>query len=179
MVVFLFLSLLVLVFEWTGLRGQISVDYLRHQVLGHRLGGLVVFILLFSLGNLIQIPGWLFLAAAVLTMGKIYGGMATYIAACVSCAVTFLIIRYVGGDVLRQIESKFAEKALKHLHAQPIRSVIMLRVLFQTMPALNYTLSMSGVPFRKYMMGTFLGLPVPIILYCFLFDYLAQMLRLT
>jgi hypothetical protein len=29
------------------------------------------------LGNLVQIPGWIFLAAAVLTLGRFWGGLAT------------------------------------------------------------------------------------------------------
>ena len=36
------------------------------MILQHQISGLLMFVLLFSLGNLVQIPGWLFLAAAVL-----------------------------------------------------------------------------------------------------------------
>jgi uncharacterized membrane protein YdjX (TVP38/TMEM64 family) len=51
-------------------------------------------------------------------------------------------------------------------------------VLFQTLPALNYALAMSGVRFRAYLLGTLLGLPLPIALYCLFFDALAQALHL-
>ena len=49
--------------------------------------------------------------------------------------------------------------------------------MFQTVPALNYTLALSGVPFRAYLIGTLLGLPLPIALYCLFFDYLARTLK--
>ena len=130
------------------------------------------------MGNLIQIPGWVFLAAAVLTLGRIWGGLATYVAASISCALTFFTIRLVGGDALRQLKSKTAVRILGQLDARPIRSVILLRVLFQTVPALNYALALSGIRFRQYFTGTLLGLPLPIILYCLFFDYLAKMLRI-
>jgi len=38
---------------------------------------------------------------------------------------------------------------------------------------------MSGVKFRNYLIGTLLGLPLPIILYCVFFDYLAKALKIV
>ena len=58
--VVVFLGLLFAVFEVSGLRGHFSLEFLRQQIVAHQLGGLLIFILLFSLGNLIQIPGWIF-----------------------------------------------------------------------------------------------------------------------
>jgi uncharacterized membrane protein YdjX (TVP38/TMEM64 family) len=52
-------------------------------------------------------------------------------------------------------------------------------MLFQTVPALNYTLAMSGIRFRDYLIGTLLGLPIPIALYCVFFDYLAKVLKIA
>lgn len=169
-----FLALLFAVFELSGLRGHLSLEFLQNTIQQHRFGGLLIYILLFSLGNLIQIPGWIFLAAAVLALGKTMGGMATYVAATVSCVITFLAIRFVGGDALRQLDNKIAAGLLSKLDAYPVRIVVLLRILFQTVPALNYALALSGVRFRHYLAGTMLGLPLPIILYCLLFDYLAK-----
>lgn len=175
----LFLGVLLAVFHFTGLRDHFSLAFLRQTIQDHQLGGLLVFILVFALGNLIQIPGWLFLAAAVLALGRTWGGLATYVAACVSCVVSFLLIRWVGGDALRQLDNRLAARILARLDARPITSILMLRVLFQTLPALNYALALSGVRFRAYLLGTLLGLPLPIAAYCLLFDYLAMAFHLT
>lgn len=174
--VILFLGLLFAAFEVSGLREHFSLDFLRDRITANKLGGLLVFVLLFCLGNLIQIPGWLFLAAAVLALGQFWGGVATYIAASISCVFTFLTIRWIGGDALRKLDSRVAAQLLGLLDAQPIGSVFFLRILFQTIPALNYSLAMSGVRFRDYLMGTLLGLPLPIMLYCLFFEYLARVL---
>jgi uncharacterized membrane protein YdjX (TVP38/TMEM64 family) len=91
--VFLFLGLLLAVFELSGLRDQFNLAFLQHQILENKISGLLIFILLFSLGNLIQIPGWVFLAAAVLALGRTWGGVATYVAASTSCVLTFFTIR--------------------------------------------------------------------------------------
>jgi uncharacterized membrane protein YdjX (TVP38/TMEM64 family) len=175
----LFLALLLAVFELSGLRGQFNLAFLQQRIAENRATGLLVFVLLFSLGNLIQIPGWIFLAAAVLTLGQVWGGLATSVAACISCALTFVSIRLVGGDALRELKGKTAHRLLARLDAQPVRSVLLLRILFQTVPALNYALALSGIRFRQYMLGTLLGLPLPIALYCIFFDTLARLLKLV
>lgn len=176
--VLLFLGVLLAVFELSGLRDHLNLDFLRHKIVENKLNGLLIFVLLFSLGNLIQVPGWIFLAAAVLALGQTWGGIATYIAAIISCVVTFLTIRLIGGDALRALKGKLATRILGQIDAQPIQSVIVLRVLFQTVPALNYALAMSGIKFRSYLTGTLLGLPLPIMLYCLFFAYLAKALNI-
>lgn len=177
--VVLFLILLFAVFELTGLRAHFSLGFLQQAIRDHQASGLLIFVLAFALGNLIQIPGWVFLAAAVLTLGQLWGGVVTYIAASISCVVTFLTIRFVGGDALRKLDSPLAVSLLSRLDAHPIKSIFLLRMLFQTIPALNYTLAMSGVRFRAYLLGTLLGLPIPIALYCVFFDTLAKTLQIV
>ena len=176
--VVLFLGVLLAVFEFSGLRGHFNLAFMRQVIEQHQIGGLLLFVLLFSLGNLIQIPGWIFLAAAVLTLGQLWGGVVTYFAAVVSCALTFLTIRALGGDALRQLKNRLAVRILGELDARPIGSVALLRLLFQTAPALNYALSMSGIGFRSYLIGTLLGLPLPIALYCIFFGDLALLLHI-
>lgn len=176
--VLLFLGVLLAIFGLSGLRDHFNLDFLRHKLIENRLGGLMIFVLLFSLGNLIQVPGWIFLAAAVLALGRTWGGVATYLAATISCVFTFLAIRLVGGDALRKLNSKLAARILGRIDAHPIKSVLVLRVLFQTVPALNYALAMSGISFRAYLIGTVLGLPLPIFLYCLFFEYLAKALNI-
>jgi len=117
-----FLGLLLIVFEVSGIRERFDLAYIRETIVMHRVGGLLLFVLLFSLGNLIQIPGWLFLAAAVLTLGRTWGGVVTYVAATTSCALTFVIIRSIGGDALRSIDNRIAVRILSKLDTYPIGS---------------------------------------------------------
>lgn len=176
--VLLFLAVLLAFVEWFGLREHLSLEFMRQRIEQDKVTGLLLFILLFVLGNLVQIPGWIFLAAAVLSLGETMGGVVTYVAANISCMVTFLLIRAIGGDVLRNIEHPLAQKIMRRLDGHPVMSVVVLRTIFQTMPAINYALALSGIPFRKYVLGTLLGLPLPIFLYCGFFEYLAKALHL-
>ena len=169
---------LALVMEFTGLREQLSLAFLRDVLQHNRVTGVLAFILIFILGNLVQLPGWIFLAAAVLALGTVLGGLVTYVAACLSCMVTFVVVRSLGGQALEQIDRPLARRILDRLDSHPVRSVALLRLLFQTMPALNYTLALTGVRLREYMIGTLIGLPLPLLLYCLFFDRIARVLHL-
>ncbi len=172
-----FTLLLFLAVDLTGVRENFNLAYVREAFLAHKLIGISLFVALFSLGNLIHVPGLVFLAAAVLSLGQVWGGLVTYLAASVSCLVTFLVFRWIGSDALAQLKGRFAQRILKRLHARPVRSVFVLRTLMQTLPALNVTLAMSGIRLRDYMLGSLLGLPLPITFFCVFFDVLAKGLK--
>jgi len=174
--VVVFLAVLLAVAQFSGLREHFSLDFVRTKLEANRVSGLLIFVLLFALGNLIQIPGWIFLAAAVIALGRSWGGIATYVAATTSCTCTFFAIRAIGGNALQQLKSPLAVRILAQLQAHPIRSIALLRTLFQTLPAINYALALSGVRFRHYLAGTLLGLPLPIAAYCLFFDQIARLL---
>lgn len=171
-----FLAVLFVVFEVTGMREQFSLEFLRDQIERNVVAGLLIFVVLFSLGNLIQIPGLIFLGAAVLTLGKGWGGLATYAGAITACAFSFFVVGSIGGDVLRDLDGNVARRLFARLDRHPVRAVFMLRVVFQTAPALNYALALSGVRFRHYLAGTMLGLPIPIAIYCLAFDLVREYL---
>ena len=178
LLVIAFLTLLLAIFHFSGLRGNFSLAFLHQKFIENEFTGLLIFIALFAMGNLIQIPGWIFLVAAVLALGKLWGGLATYMAAVVSCMFTFGVIRWLGGDALRQINNRYAIRILSTLDKRPVLGTFLLRLLLQTAPALNYALAMSGIQFRSYLIGTVLGLPIPIALYCLFFDYMATVLHI-
>lgn len=172
----LVLALLVLlwaVFHFTGLRERINPQALREGFAAHRLWGFVGFTALFALGNLVQLPGWIFLASAVLALGPLWGGLATFSAALVSCAATFFLVRAFGADALRELPGPLARHLFARLDAHPVRSVALLRLVFQTVPPLNYALALSGLRFRDYLLGTLIGLPGPLFVYATFFDTIA------
>lgn len=171
--VLLFVALLWAVVEVSGLRGQLGLEAVRQRFAEHVLGGFAVFTALFVLANLVHIPGGFFLAAAVLALGPLWGALTTYAAACISCTVTFVVVRALGADALRELDHPLARRLFDRLDAQPVRSIVLLRLVFHSVPALNYGLALSGVKLRHYVLGTALGLPLPIAVVTLLFDTLA------
>jgi len=174
--VMLFAATLLAASAWLGLRDAGLAGTLRELLAANPLLGVLAFCLLFALGNLAQIPGWIFLVAAVWTFGPIWGGLITYAAAVFSCAAGFRVIERIGGDALRQFKGTLMQRILGQLDRRPLRTLIALRLLFQTAPALNYALALSGVRARDNLFGALLGLPLPIATYCLAFDLLVRWL---
>ncbi len=172
-----FLASVWAIVYFSGVRDHFTLQFVHDAFASHPIVGLLFFVALFVVGNLIQIPGWVFLAAAVLTLGQVWGGIATYVAASVSCCVTFMLIRLLGGNALRGFQGPLAQRIFARLDTHPVQSVALLRMLFQTVPALNYALAMSGIRMRSYVIGTLLGLPLPIALYALFFQTLAHWLK--
>ena len=172
-----FFVALFLVVEVTGLRTQLSPGTIRNLFVEHTLVGLLLFCAAFSVGNLLYVPGWVFLVGAVFALGKEWGGVATFIGGLCSSTLSFYIIRRLGGTALRSLDHRWADKIFAQLDERPIVSVTLLRLLFQTLPALTYALALADIRFRHYFLGTFLGLPIPIFLYCYFFDIIFHYVR--
>jgi len=171
-----FFVVLYLMMEISGLRSNISPGTIKEIFLHHTILGLFFFCLAYSLGNLVYIPGWIFLVGAVFALGKEWGGMASFLAGLCSATVSFFIIRSVGGTALLSLKNKWANRIFAHLDERPILSVAILRLLFQTLPAINYALALTDLRFRHYIIGTLIGLPLPIFLYCYFFESIFQYL---
>lgn len=168
-----FVALLGVAVEASGLRDKLGLQALREGFAQHRAWGFAAFAALFALANLVHVPGGFFLAAAVLALGPLWGALTTYAAACISCFVTFVVVRALGADALRELNHPLARRLFARLDAQPVRSVVLLRLVFHSVPALNYALALSGVRLRDYVVGTLLVLPLPIAVVTLLFDTLA------
>ena len=163
---------LIAIAEVTGLRASFSYASIKEIFLQYKLTGIIIFSLAFALGNLLYIPGWIFLVAAVLALGKEWGGIATYTAAMVSAIFSYALICKLGKDALRSFDNKWAKKIFANLDHSPIVSIILLRLIFQTAPPLNYALAMSSIRFQNYFLGTLIGLPLPIFIYCYFFEFI-------
>lgn len=160
-----FIILLLIIAELTGIKEEFSLENLK-TVFQQQMGlAIIVFFLLFSFGNLIFIPGWVFLAASILVLGYLPGYFLTLAAALFSCTFSFFLIRLIGADSIREIPYRWVKNLLSHLDQYPIRTVIILRIVFQTGPPLNYTLAISGIKYRDYILGCLIGLPIPILFY--------------
>jgi uncharacterized membrane protein YdjX (TVP38/TMEM64 family) len=172
--VLLFVAALWGAVEVSGLRESFTLEAVRQRFAEHQLGGFAIFTALFVLANLVHVPGGFFLAAAVLALGPLWGALTTYVAACISCTVTFVIVRALGADALRQLDHPLARRLFARLDRQPVRSIVLLRLVFHSVPALNYALALSGVKLRHYVAGTMLGLPLPIAVITMLLDTLGH-----
>jgi uncharacterized membrane protein YdjX (TVP38/TMEM64 family) len=155
----------------TGAQEYFTLEKVRHLVEVCGWGGWLAFLGIFCVGELIHIPGMVFVAAGILAFGKVLGGPLSFAGAVLSVSVSFVVVRGVGGKPLTQLPWAFARKVMARLEDRPIRTVFLLRLLFFMAPPLNYALALSGVKFRDYFIGSALGLIAPMIVMVLAFDW--------
>lgn len=159
----------------TGVSERITVEGLRATMQGAGATGIVLFLLAFCAGLLLHIPGWVFVGAAVLAYGKVIGALLSFVGANLGVACTFLLARGVGGKPLEGVERPLFRRVVGYLNEYPFATVVALRVIFWMNAPISYTLSLSGLPFRHYMLGSAIGLVVPVILETAMIELFLQM----
>ena len=172
----LFLTLVVLglwIGAWaTGVTSRFTSESIRSLLAGRGLWGVVAFTILFSAGQLLRVPSVVFVAAAVAAYGRNSGTLVALLGALVSANVSFALIRALAGQALADIQRPLIRRLLTNINTRPVLTVALLRLIFQTAPPLNYALPMTAVRWRDHLVGSVLGLPMPVIVMSFFFSRL-------
>ncbi len=154
---------LLIVVRFSGIWERFTPAGLRATILGAGAWGALLFIGIFALGQLAQVPGTLFYVASVFAYGRVWGGAVSYVASLVSVSVSFAFVRAIGGQPLAEIKSPRIRRLLARLDERPLAIMILLRIVLWTAPPLNYALALSKVRFAQYLAGAAIGLILPII----------------
>jgi uncharacterized membrane protein YdjX (TVP38/TMEM64 family) len=161
---------LLLAGRLSGVAKNLTPEGLRAFTLAAGAWGALAYIAAFSLGQLVQLPGMLFVAAGLLAYGKFWGGGLAWIGALTSVSVTYFVARGVGGSPFQAIENPRVKRILARIETHPLLTVVALRLFLTTSPPLNYALALSGIRFRHYFLGSALGLTPAIVLAALLSD---------
>jgi len=156
----------------TGVTGRFTLMGVSGIVPGRGVWGVLAFTVVFSAGQLLRIPSTVFVAAAVAVYGRNFGILIALVGALVSATVSFAVVRAFAGRALADVQSPLIRRVLRTIESRPVRTVALLRMMFQTAPPLNYALPMTAVRWGDHLVGSALGLPVPVAGMAFFFDWL-------
>jgi uncharacterized membrane protein YdjX (TVP38/TMEM64 family) len=157
--------------RWTGLLDELDTTAVRQMVIEAGVLGILVYVVIFALGELVHVPGIVFIGAGTLVYGPWGGFGVGLLGAIVSVSVSFFVVRFVAGNALARVERPFMRRMLARLDAQPIPTVAILRLVFWLAPPLNYALAMTNVRYRDYLAGSFIGLVLPILAMSLTFEW--------
>ena len=141
-------------------------------MLGLGPAGVVAFIGLFAVGELVHVPGFVFVGAAILAYGRGLGGVVGYVGALVSVTLAFVVARAIGGNAFAAIRQPFVVRVLSRVEERPLSTVIALRALLAVAPPVTFGLAFTRIRFRDYFVGSAIGLVPPVIVMSVLFDWL-------
>ena len=158
----------------TGLTEEFTQERIRDLLAGRGVLGLLTFGGVFAAGQLLRVPSPVFIAAAVAVYGKETGAVIALLGALTSAAVSFAAVRALAGRALADVTHPLIRRFLRHLDHHPIMTVALLRLVFQTAPPLNYALAMTATHWRNHLLGSALGLPLPVVAMAWFFDLLLK-----
>lgn len=165
------MAVLFAIGHFTGLTDYLTRENLRALMESLGLWGVVLFVVLFAVGEFMHVPGIVFVLAALLAYGRVGGAVAAYLGALASVSFSFLLVRRVGGQALAHVKRARIAKVLAHLDRRPILTIAVMRMLLFLLPAVNYGLAMTRVRFRDYLVGSALGLVPPMIVIALAFEW--------
>jgi uncharacterized membrane protein YdjX (TVP38/TMEM64 family) len=171
----LLISILVALFlvgRYTGVAENVDAESIRELIRSAGVWGWALYIATFAGGEFIHIPGMVFVLAGILMYGQVVGFGLAWMASVVSVCFSFVVVRRLGGTPLANVEKPWVKRILGRLNAQPIRTVVVLRLVLWLAPPLNYALALTNVRFRDYLIGSALGLIAPVAGVAILFDWL-------
>jgi uncharacterized membrane protein YdjX (TVP38/TMEM64 family) len=144
-----------------GVSTSFTPESIHGLLPGKGLWEVVVFTALFSAGQLLRVPGPVFIAAAVAVYGGKFGMLIALLGALVSVNVSFAVVRTFAGRALSDVKSPLVRRLLSKIDNRPVMTVALLRLIFQTAPPINYASPMTTVGWSDHLAGSVLGLPVP------------------
>jgi uncharacterized membrane protein YdjX (TVP38/TMEM64 family) len=158
----------------TGVTARVTFESLRGLLAGTGLRGVFVFIAVFSAAQLLRVPSFVFVAAAVGVYGRNAGILVALVGALISAIVSFTVVRAFAGHALADVQHPLIRRLAANISRHPVLTVALLRLLFQTAPPLNYAMPLTAVRWRDHLIGSVSGLPVPVIAMAFFFDWLTR-----
>ena len=154
----------------TGLLQSANTQAIREMVSHSGLLGVLLYFCFFSIGQLLHIPGMIFVVAAVLAFGNGLGLFFAMAGAAIAMSVVFFVVRVIGGTPLSNPRSQWVRRAVAQLDTQPFKSIVLMRLVFSTGPWLNYVLAMSTVRYSHYIGASVLGIIPQVVVTVFLVD---------
>lgn len=152
-----------LVLMYLGRHSSISnyftLEYLENSIRNAGGLGVVLFILMYTVGTLMNIPGFLFLFVGFLVYKGINGILIGYIASVFAVTVHFFFVRTMAGEALSEIKKPFIRRQVSKLTDAPIKTTIILRLIFYVSPPVNYALALSSIKWKHSLIGTMLAFP--------------------
>ena len=142
----------------TGLLESIDTQTIRDEVARTGTWGVLLFFCLFSIGQLLHVPGITFVVAAALAFGSGLGLVYAMLGSAIAMTVVFFVVRIIGGTPLSSPRSKWVRRAVTRLETKPFKSIFLMRLVFSTGPWLNYVLAMSTVSYLHYISASILGI---------------------
>ncbi|MEZ4272470.1 MAG: hypothetical protein R3C68_13890 [Myxococcota bacterium] len=99
-----------------------DLNHLRQRFAGAGFGGALLFCCTLAVGQVLHIPGMLFVVVAALVYGPVMGLFVAFVGALIAVSTTFVLVRGIGQGALAELDRPLVNRLLVLLAAHPIRT---------------------------------------------------------
>ena len=155
------LILVVVGIAVTGVKDIVTLEYLRSLIESIGFWGWLGFILLYSVGSSVGLPGTIFTIAGGLIFGKWVGTLLNIIGATIGACFAFAVSRYIARESMLEKfgEQKWFNTLNDGLRENGFNYMLFVRLVpIFPFNGLNFAAGLTGISFRNYLAGTALGI---------------------
>lgn len=134
----------------------------------------LVFILVYTLGICLFIPGTILTALGAAIFGPYWGFIYAWIGAMAGATATFTIGRYLGRDFAASMIGDRLQKYDDGIENNGFTTVLYLRLLYVPFTPTNFGMGLTKVRFWDYFWGTGLGILVGTFIFSFFFGTIKE-----
>jgi uncharacterized membrane protein YdjX (TVP38/TMEM64 family) len=147
-------------------------NYLTAQALGHFLETAgywapVLFMLIYTVGVCIFLPGTLLTGLGAAIFGAYWGFLYVWIGAMLGASAAFFIGRTLGRDFAASLIGDRLKKYDDAIERNGFATVLYLRLVYFPFTPMNFGMGLTKVHFRDYFFGTGLGIIVGTFIFTF------------
>ena len=124
--------------------------------------GPAMFVVVFVVAVLAQIPGVIFIVAAPFLFAPLTAWVLCLVASNIAVNANFAMVRKLGGTSLDSSERPWVQRLFDQLDSRPVRSIALLRVVLIILPPVTAAVALTPVSPRHHALGSALGILVPI-----------------
>lgn len=127
----------------------------------------LVFILIYTLGICLFVPGTIITALGAAIFGPYWGFVYVLSGAILGATVTFFIGRYLGRDFAASVIGDRLKKYDEAIERNGFATVLYLRLIYFPFTAMDFGMGLTKVRFWDYFWGTLLGIIVGTFVFTF------------
>jgi len=157
-ILILFVAAAVVTVRFIGVRDFLTVEKLGAWLAAAGFWAPLAFILVYSAGVCLFIPGTLLTALGAAIFGPYWGFVYVWVAAMMGAAGAFLIGRYLGREFAASLIGDKLKKYDDAIERNGFATVLYLRLVYFPFTPMNFGMGLTKVRFRDYIWGTGLGI---------------------
>jgi uncharacterized membrane protein YdjX (TVP38/TMEM64 family) len=167
LILFAFIIGALVVVRFTPVKGYLTRDALGQVLETAGLWAPVLFILVYTAGICLFVPGTLLTTLGAAIFGAYWGFLYVWVGAMVGASAAFWIGRTLGRDFAASLIGDRLKKYDEAIERNGFATVLYLRLIYFPFTPMNFGMGLTRVRFRDYLFGTGLGIIVGTFIFTF------------